>query len=699
MPRSHSRTASSLRPLTQASKTRIGLCGLLLGLGMTGCATVPEQAAIETFLQAVKEQDGQQLVSLSTTDFQQTALRHQQSPRDLKMLRIPEGEIEIAKVEDVSDDVKRVIVEVGESKRKVMYQLQRNPQTKKWLIDDVYLRQRRDGITITKSVTDQMDLLLTVREFADTWKKGERDDLISSVDTELSQLLSELPPTVLASIAAQVSDQDSGTAFRPEAVMRDDGAAVRIARRTGDLVLTMQSVDGQWNVTDLAIESREDGEHIKSLKTYSQLMLAGIEFLDAYKLNAKTRLASIAEPSFYEGSLLPGQLTSVPLPTRADLSNGFELKQSDERADFLITSSKDTVRLTLEMKPQTDASSKWIAHVSDVTIYKADHSQTMRLSSALTAVPVMQVFSQALRERSLEMLKMTSTIQLSQAIWDRCDQQVINVIPLMNLRMIEPEVISTSFHGDVTEVNTIQGDQSVTYVLRLVDGALYVDDVQLPESITGIVSLKSTLAYTVPIYQFALNWHQQKMTAQRQLASEDFSRRVLSQFQQQPELGFDLVSWMTLPLDRIDQQSGKQHLITLRSQTQKTEVVMIRQGENWTIDDIILTGQQFASHPFRLKQAMKMQVVQQFESSSIRPVAGLTQSPGLPQQSVVPAMHQQPMQAQQPIQTMGYDAPASQANPMTAPQYNTAMPKQTAQQPTSLTPDSRPMLLQEIPIQ
>lgn len=173
-------------------------------LTFVGCAHVVETRTIELFTKALESGDLDKLKSATSTAFETRALRQEAALEDLKLLRLPTGDLEIDDVEDVSPTVKRVTVMVGETKQKLKYQLKLDPQTKKWVVDDIYLKQKKDGVTATKSVTEQMDLLLSVREFLDAWKDGDRDDVLRTVTPDFADSLRPLPPAYLNRLTQQV---------------------------------------------------------------------------------------------------------------------------------------------------------------------------------------------------------------------------------------------------------------------------------------------------------------------------------------------------------------------------------------------------------------------------------------------------------------------------------------------------------------
>ena len=233
----------------------------------SGCTHFIEARPIELFANALAEEDLKQLRSSTSGEFQQKALRLAEALDDFKILRLPEGKTTIAQVEDVSPSKKRVTVEVGETKRKLLYELTLDSETEKWVVDDVYVKQKRKGMTAAKSVTQQMDLLLTVREFLSAWDEGERDDVLAVTTPEFARLLSELPPAHLARLTKRVIGESStGRKPKPEAQMGESFAIVRLPRAAGEVVLSFSLHDDKWRIRDLAVESVADHEHIASVR-------------------------------------------------------------------------------------------------------------------------------------------------------------------------------------------------------------------------------------------------------------------------------------------------------------------------------------------------------------------------------------------------------------------------------------------------
>ena len=121
------------------SRIALGLC-LAVPLFANGCANFIETRAITRFADALEEKNVAELKARSTEDFEKRALRTDEAVDDFEILNLPEGKVTIARVDDVSPDEKRVVVEVGENKRRLQYTLVRDTKTKKWLVDDITVR-------------------------------------------------------------------------------------------------------------------------------------------------------------------------------------------------------------------------------------------------------------------------------------------------------------------------------------------------------------------------------------------------------------------------------------------------------------------------------------------------------------------------------------------------------------------------------
>ncbi|MBM4074747.1 MAG: hypothetical protein FJ267_03800, partial [Planctomycetes bacterium] len=298
---------------------------ILVAGSAVGCSHWMESRAINVFAKNLESADLDGLKAHSSDDFQQRALRTTDAMEDLKILRIPDGKTTVVEVEDLNDSKKRVTVEIGdtkkmkgkskknESKKEVFYELTKDDHGR-WVVDDIYLKQKKKGVVAYKSVTEQMDLLLTVREFLDAWGTGSRDDVLNTTTPTLRESLEQLPPTYLVNLTRRVaSGRPKGSSYKPVAQMDEKIAIVRLPRLSGECVITMELIESAWKVADIGIESKDD-DQVTSMHKLSRAVNGCTAFLDAYRRGDKVDLSDKTSPEFYQGSLAVGELSQVVLP-------------------------------------------------------------------------------------------------------------------------------------------------------------------------------------------------------------------------------------------------------------------------------------------------------------------------------------------------------------------------------------------------
>ncbi|MFO1095061.1 MAG: hypothetical protein U0992_17405 [Planctomycetaceae bacterium] len=176
------------------------LCACV-ALTLTGCANLMTSRAIDGFSKGLAKGDVNELKQVTSKRFADLALRLPEAGTDLKVLNLPKGKTTVLKTENLSDDKKHVTVQVGDSAEKhqtLEYHLVRVPGETGWVVDDIFVTQSKGDKKgeVTKSVTEQMDLLLTVREFIAAWKTGTREEVLDITDDELRAALADLPPPI-----------------------------------------------------------------------------------------------------------------------------------------------------------------------------------------------------------------------------------------------------------------------------------------------------------------------------------------------------------------------------------------------------------------------------------------------------------------------------------------------------------------------
>lgn len=568
-----------------ASCCALAYAGLLLVT--QGCSHLVETKTIERFTVSLKEQDVDRLKRQTSERFGERALRHAEAMNDLKILNLPSGEVSIAKIEDISETEKHVAVEVGESKRKLLYKLVMQQETGDWVVDDIYMKQKHKGLTVAKSVTEQMDLLLSVREFLEAWERGERNDVLSVTTPEFAELIGKLPPAYLARLTQQVVDGRAKKSQRPQAQLDGDMAVVRLTRKSGELVLTYVLQEGTWKVSDLAIESRIEKEHIASLRKLATAVHTAFEFLRAYGSADEDRLQQVCTLEFWQGSLSVADLAQVPLPSAESLGQNYEIRMQGNHADFMIQSPEELVKVSMLRRDTTGADETARYAVADVTIYEVDGTQEKRLAALFTAHAMLHVFSEGLIHRDLAVLRHSSSRDLNERIWERLTDSTLHTLPLLEIEPVHPVITETRFQGSVTEVAVRQGSQQLVYMLRERSGRFFVDDVLLPAE-NRPASLKHTLELLLPVQEFAAGIRLSQVDLLQRVSSRDFIRLAWLHVDSVPDIGLPVSEHLAAPLGSI--QAGERPIVILGDDRFGARVQLLLENDRYVVDDVMLVA-------------------------------------------------------------------------------------------------------------
>lgn len=597
-------------------------CVLALWLSLSGCANVVETRTIELFSKALEKGDLQQLKTATSSNFEERALRQDAALEDLRLLRLPTGDLEIDKVEEVSSTVKRVTVMVGESKTKLKYQLKLDPQTKKWVVDDIYLKQKKEGVTATKSVTEQMDLLLSVREFLDAWKDGDRDDVLRTITPEFADTLRPLPPAYLNRLTQQVvGKQKTGKRLQPRAQLDENTAHVRLPIAVGELWLTAKRSDGHWLVDEVEVNSREEKEAVPSTRQLAQVTHAATAFLNAYHSADKSQLQTLCTSKFYSGSLAPANLSLVSLPSGdvpADSvqihvawqgqSNGdpSEASLRGKHSDFVVEGPNEILKLSLVREEAEDADHKTKYLIEEATLYELDSRQEKRLSALFTAHALVQIYAEALASRDIDTLRSNASSDFERRVWRALHTGTLSKMPFHEIEDAAPKVQSTVFNGSLTEVTVTQGSRALTYMLQDRQGELLVDDVLMP-TIGRPSSLKATLELMLPVLEFADGIRLGQVDALQRNSSRDFNRLVWYVTPKIPNSGFDVAQHLYSPLVSVEQTDDRAKLV-LGNDKFGAHVTLLRESGRFVVDEVLLVNGTMPRDQVEWKRHLRMHI-------------------------------------------------------------------------------------------
>ena len=92
------------------------------------------------------------------------------------------GKLEVVKVKDVAadelrdPDVPEKIVKVKDERgRQTEHRLIQDPETKKWVVDEILITQTLKGVKATRTISEQVAFVRFVNEFSEAWRGGDRD--------------------------------------------------------------------------------------------------------------------------------------------------------------------------------------------------------------------------------------------------------------------------------------------------------------------------------------------------------------------------------------------------------------------------------------------------------------------------------------------------------------------------------------------
>lgn len=591
------------------------ILALLVIVGLNGCAQISvEDQAILSFTSALQSQDLGDLRAMTSETFQEKALRHTESLDDLKILRLPTDVPTVAKIEDVSPTEKNITVSPEGSARRLLYRLVLTDG--QWVVDDIYMKQKQKGLKVTRSVTEQMDLLLSVREFLTVWDEGNRTDVVATTTPEFADILNELPPSTLANLTEQVtSGRSDRTAFRPEAQLDNDRAVVKLPRTNGELLISFNLLNEEWKVDDVGVISKAKGAANASVRRQAEILSSGLSFLNAYKRSDKNELGNLCTAKFYRGSLLPSDLTLQPLPAGDHLGPDLEIRSHDKQATIIVPHLDDVVKIDLVRDDELDdETAKGGYRVDDVTLFQTDGSQQRRLSSVFTSRARLLIFHNALQRQDLSLIRRMATNDFNERVWNQIDEELIQQLPLESIQAGFDTIEAAEFLGSVTRLTTKVGDETIVWILKDTNGKMTVDDI-MQKSTIAPDSLKSRFEILVPAIRFAMKLHQGKVDQLVSVCSNDFNRLVWKHTQTVPHVEAPVARLLTSPLTKVQRQASRGQ-VALGSESYGAKIQMVEEHGHWVVDEVNLTTGLDTAQRSQLKHTYRHQLAVNSRRSS-----------------------------------------------------------------------------------
>ena len=593
----------------------------------TGCAQLGEQNTIEKFTAALQQEDMNSLRAMSSSRFETQALRLDESIDDLRILKLPKDPPTVVKIEEVSESEKNVTVETEGSGKRLLYRLVLDPQNKKWVVDDIYMKQKKRGVQVTRSVTEQMNLLLSVREFVDQWQQADRASVIRLTTPDLGALLEQLPPSALAQMTAEISGSTSKR-FKPEAQLDEDAAVVRLPRDAGEVLISWKLLDDRWLVDDVSLKRRRNDKSFSgSIRRQAEIVLATTRFLDAYAQGDKEQLKQHCTPGFFRGALLPSNLSLVGLPSSSQLGKDYEIRGSGVHLYVVIPRDEEFVQVDLLGKGGDEDDAREL-RVDDVTLYDTHGAQQRRLSSVFTSRARLLICQEALQRNDLKLLKRLSTADLTTRVWNKLTPELAAQLPFGAAADPEREVLATNFHGGVTEIVTRAGGEDVAWLLSEVSGQLLLDDIRVQTNDMP-ASLKTRFELLIPAARFMQAILTNDARALPLLTSDDFNRLVWKHTRTIPRIEQPLQDLLRAPLQAVKIR-GNNAAIVLGDTNYGTRLAMKRQRDAWVVDDVQMIAGASREQRTHLKQSFRLVLAEEMRAKS-RPEDVLANLPEKPQ--------------------------------------------------------------------
>lgn len=592
-------TKHAAGPKVRSSGRKALAIAAIMGLSLPGCAGMFTRSSIEKFSVGLEAQDLEQLKLTASAQFEQKALRLPESAKDLKILRLPTGKISVESEEKIDDTHKKVVVLVGEKDkaREVVYLMSREDQFKRWEVDDIEISQKDpDGKTISRTVTDQMDLLLTCREFLGAWREGSREQKLAFCTGEVHDELSALPAAWLEQLTSELVGDGRERAFRPEARMNGDRAALGLDHPDGTMTITFeQQPEGAWLVSDVALmpASRSDAKKtVVSARKVANSLNKSASFLKAYGEQDRKLLESLCAQNFFKMCLKEGDLSKIPLPVTDLLATEYEVRQYPDHHEVLLETGSGTYMVTLTAISETHGTQLTIGEelfVNEVTQFTGDN-EAKRLSAMYLAQDVVNLFVESLgsgpNRRDLSRLREISSVDFTRRVWNHPSSHLLKIVSLPEVEGGPATIVSTVFRGDHTEVTATQGKKVLTFVLVQNDSWMTVDDVLISE-FNRPASLKENLELLLPVYTLASAAHTGNLDGFIAASAQSLDQMIWEQIDQAPGSSPQIAASLVLPVSAV-QRGDMYSVVRTGNKDAGAEVHLVEEAGRYVVHSIAL---------------------------------------------------------------------------------------------------------------
>ena len=614
----------------------------LAGMTIPGCATsffdtamlktaalkpsimdghITENRAITQFTDALIEDNEKAFRRSVSTRFEERAMRSADAWKDLEIMKLPKVKLEIDDSTSVDENTFETIAK-DEKGTKYQFRIARDTEKRRWVVDDVLVRQQKKGTSATKSVSEVMDLLLTVREFLTTWQSNDRSAILPALAASLREPLEQMPEPWMNRLVERVSSEcESEMARRPEIQMNESDALVKMPSKNGYLLMKVARDGNHWLFSDIEVRQRKTDDHPGSVLRQARALNTVSQFLAAYSKEDKVALKTLSDETFYSTSLEIGDLSMIGMPSAEHAPDDFEIRSFSGQLTIMVPDQTQIVQLDLTTPKSDDrkaiqklaeGSVETSFVVRDITIYDRQTRKQQKLESAFTAPIRAMLFVSALHEQNVPILKQLSTKEFSRGTWDRIDPALVSHLPLSEVPGGELTLQNTDVRGDTTELEFISdGGQICSVIMRSENGTLNVDDIQYPNSSAQVASLRNHLELTVPIVELASAWHKRDLSGVKQNCSMDFNRLIWGNLKTLPGDFDRLPDMLLVPVQSTERQADSQAAVALGHQGEPpVSVRLLKENSAWVIDEISV--RQPDGVVFNIRQNLRRDIAQRF---------------------------------------------------------------------------------------
>ena len=584
----------------------------------SGCATaLLEQRVITQFVDALEEENVPAIRRVASTEFQQKAMRSDNVVRDLEIVKLPKGDLEIVDVAEPSEDHRSVIVSDG-SGDKYKFELIRDAEHQKWAVDDVIVRQRKKWnktrLNVTWPASHVLDLVFSVREYLEVWSTSQRNQILSKSSPALAASLEVVPESWLPLITGGISDNyDSALARKPEAQLHDDSAVVRMPVRGGYLLVSAVRMDDQWLMDDIEIHSRSDSGHPGSVRRQADAVGSLSRFLTAFAAGDRQLLQDSSTPKFYNGTLQFADLNLVALPPADVAPDELSIRAFSGQVTIIVPTQRDFIRFDLVDPNQNEK--QYVARldsprrfqVDDVILNDRTRRNERTLGSVFTAPARASLFVSALQARNIGMLKQLSTREFNQEVWERVSPELLHRLTLPAAQLGDITLDGSDVRGRRTELtfNTPSGGQVKFRMLEQI-GRLVVDDIQFPNKDNQTLSLRIQTAVQIPVAEFTAAWRAADLAALKDSCSTAFDRLVLNHFTTFPQDILQLADRLDTALRSTRVTEGRATVHMGLASTDTAQVHLIQEHNRWVVDDVSIP--EVSGQTIRIRTELRQEV-------------------------------------------------------------------------------------------